>query len=312
MATPGDNFSTLVREVWQTQLQNTTFTNNWLFNQTLFETVQAPYSTTISHGYLYSVSTNATTYNYDDTMPDPDTSSQVRAYFNKDNYQSSVRTFNVYNTYLTNGGSEVEGGSLDADMKALEVGSANLRDLITTTALADIEAQIDSAGNYSDASLSRSTYNFASYEEATSTALTLAHMEDALEALENTSYGPGEMPMRREDLVWLVPRNQLTNVSRLVSGASNFPINYEPMGMKDPTRTVNLSLETVPIIGVPDMTTTSLLLVHKPTTKLFMGRPLELKPKTELADTNIWLLTATANLIATNPRACAKLSNKTA
>jgi hypothetical protein len=254
------------------------------------------------------VSTNAATYNYDDPAPDPDTSSQVRAYFNKDNYQGTARTFNVYNTYLTNGGSEVGGGSLAADQLAIELAASNLRDLISTTAIADIESQIDSAGNYSDGTLSRSTYNFTSYEESTSTALTLAHMEDALEAVEGVTYGPGGMPARREDYVWLVPRNQLT----MVSGASNFPINFTPEGIKDPTRTVNLSHETVPIIAVPDMTTTVLLLVHKPTTFLYEGRALEIKPKSELADTNIWLLTATYNLVATNPRACAKLSAKTA
>lgn len=169
MAMAGNTYSTLVREVWTPQLETTVFHNNWLFDGSVFPVVDAPGGTTISTGYEYAVTTNTGTFNHDDPMVEPFTSSHVRAYFNKDFFQESARVFKQYLDMMGNGGSQVV---LDAVQHSLEIATKNLLDIATTTMIADLEAQIDSSTAYSDASLSRTTYaTLKSYEETTSTAL---------------------------------------------------------------------------------------------------------------------------------------------
>jgi hypothetical protein len=271
-----------------------------------------PSGDTISTGYETSVTTNVGTYTYDEAMVDPYSTTQVKAYFNKDSYQESTRSFNMH---IENRQGTYETGTLDAERRTIEGGVKNLKDKVTTTAIADLEAQIDSSTAYSDASLSRTTYaTLKSYEEATSTALTLAHLEDALEALENRStYGLGVEDSSK--LMWMMPRNQLTNLSRLALGSSALTAT-DKMGMSgsiDAGRAFRtVAFEGVPIMVVPEMTTTVILLVYTPDIVVFENRKLKITEKDENADTNLNLLTAGYNIIAMNPNNHAKLSAKTA
>lgn len=316
MTMPGVTYSTLVREVWTPELQTTVFYNNWMFDGSRFPVVRAPAGSTISSGYEYAITSNVGTYNYDDPMVDPFTSSQVKAYFNKDHFQESARSFNVYRDYLAGGG---ETGDLSMERQAITTATKNLLDKVTTTMISDLESQIDSSDAYSDASLSRTTYaTLKSYEEATSTALTLAHIEDMIEALmTHTTYGQG---VRSEtDLLLMVPRNQLTNLSRLVTGTAynssffQFMTSTQDMGPADAGRVMRTkAFEGVEIVSVPDMTTTVLLCVHKPDVAIYETRPLTITPKTEAADTELALLTCAYNCICKRPGNSGKLSDKTA
>lgn len=317
MAMAGVTFSTLVREVWWPELMSTHFLNNWMFDQTVFETIPALGGSAINAGYEYAVSSNVGTYNYDDSMVEPYTSSQVKAYFNKDHFQEAARIFGVYKDYLSNGGSET--AALDYTRKTLETAVLNLRDKITTTMISDLEGQIDSSTAYSDASLSRTTYaSLKSYEEATSTALTMAHLEDLVEALmTHVTYGQGVRS--EQDLIWMVPRNQLTNLSRLVTGqaynASFFQMmtSTQDMGPADAGRAFRTkTFEGIDIVSVPDMTTTVLLCCHKPDVKIVETRPFTIKEKSETADTELYQLTAAYNIVAKRPGNHGKLSGKTA
>jgi hypothetical protein len=317
MAMSGETFSTLVREVWYPELKNTVWYNFWMFNQNYFQKLDSPGGSTLSAGYEYAVTTNVGTYNYDDAMVDPYNTGHVRAYFNKDPFQESARVFNVYLDYLKNGGSEV--GALDYARKTVEGGIRNLRDKATTTMILDLISQIDSSSAYSDASLSRTTYaTLKSYEEDTSTALTMAHLEDAVEALmTHTTYG--QTIQSESDLLWLFPRNQVTNLSRLVTGqaynASFFQMltSTQDMGPADAGRVMRTkAFEGIEIAVVPDMTTTVILLVHKPDVKVYETRPLTIVEKSEKADTQLWHLTGSWNAIAERPGNHAKLSGKTA
>jgi len=316
MTMAGNTYSTLLREVWTPELQTTVFQNHWMFNGGRFPVVKAPPGSTISSGYEYALTSNTGTYQYDDPMVDPFTSSQIKAYFNKDAFQESARTFNVYRDYLQGGG---EPGNFSMEQASIKTAANNLLDKVTTTMITDLEGQVDSSTAYSDASLSRTTYaTLKSYEETTSTALTLAHLEDMIEALmTHTTYGQN---VRSEtDLLLMVPRNQLTNLSRLVTGQAynasffQFMTSTQDMGPADAGRVMRTkAFEGVEIVSVPDMTTTVLLCVHKPDVAIYETRPLTITPKTEAADTELALLTCSYNCICKRPGNSGKLSDKTA
>jgi len=313
MAMAGNTFSTLLREVWTPELLTTVFQNSFMFDQSIFPVVQPPGGSTISTGYEYSISSNTGTYQFDDPMVEPFASSQVKAYFNKDHFQEAARVFNVYLDYNKNGGTEP--ATFDAVRHSLKTAAENLVDKMSTTMIADLEAQVDSASAYSDASLSRTTYaTLKSYEETTSTGLTLAHMEDLVEALmTHTTYG--QNVRSTSDLVWFMPRNQLTNLSRLVTGASNFQFNAASDGQSsiDGGRVQRVAtFEGIDIVSVPDMTTTVLLCLHKPDVKIYQTRGLTVVEKEEKADTMLWMLTAAYNAIVHRPGNSGKLSAKTA
>jgi hypothetical protein len=312
MALSGQTFSTIKREVWTPELQNAIWYNNFMFDQSLFEIVTPPPGDTIATGYEYSVSTNTGTYTYDQAMVDPYSTSQIKAYFNKDSYQESTRSFNMH---IENRQGVYETGVLDVERKNLEGGVKNLRDLATTTMISDLEGQIDSSTAYSDASLSRTTYaTLKSYEESTSTALTLAHLEDLIENLEaRATYGLGVEST--SDLVFLMPRNQLTNLARLALGTAALTATDKVgvAGAIDAGRVFRTKqFEGIDIVVVPEMTTTVILCCHKPDIKIFENRKLKITEKSEAADTNLNLITAGYNIVCMNPNNSAKLSAKTA
>jgi len=312
MAMAGNTFETLLREVWTRELFTTVFQNSFMFDQSIFPIVAPPGGSAISSGYEYSITSTTGEYNYDDPMNEPYVSSQVKAYFNKTHLQEAARVFGVYLDYNKNGGTEVE---LDAVRQSLKTGTENLLDKASTTMITAIEAQIDEAAAYSDASLSRTTYaTLKSYEEDTSAALSLAYLEDMFEALmTHTTYGQNVRDT--SDLVLLMPRNQLTNLSRLVTGASNFQFNADSQNLAkiDAGRVQRVAqFEGADIIIVPDMTTTTVLAVHKPDTKIYETRGLTIKEKQEKADTQLWHLTCAYDLVVHRPGNSGKLSDKTA
>ena len=72
------------------------------------------------------------------------------------------------------------------------------------------------------------------------------------------------------------------------------------------------SFNGVDIITVPDMTTTVLLLLHKPDCKIYKTRGLTITEKQEAADTQLWQLTCAYNAVVQNPKNSAALTAKTA
>jgi hypothetical protein len=87
----------------------------------------------------------------------------------------------------------------------------------------------------------------------------------------------------------------------------------QDMGPADAGRVMRTkAFEGIEIAVVPDMTTTVILLVHKPDVKVYETRPLTIVEKSEKADTQLWHLTGSWNAIAERPGNHAKLSGKTA
>ena len=312
MTIAGVTYDTLKREVWRPELQNAIFDNFWFFDQSVFKKVSPQDGDTIATGYETSVSTNAGTYDYDDAMVEAYTSTQVKAYFTKDSFQETARAFNQLLRKRGEGGYEVKG--LNARKRIIERAARNLKDRVMTTMLTDAESQVSSSSAYSDASLSRTTYaTLRSYQEDTTTDLTLGHLEDAIEALEtHTTYGLGVQSY--QDLVILAPRNQITNLARLALGTAALTLtNQIPDGPIDAGRVFRTKVfEGIDVIPVADMTTTTIMILHKPDVTVYMGSDLTITPKDEPADTELNLLTMDCNVVIENPNNHAILTSKTA
>lgn len=315
MATPGQTYDYLVRNVWAPSLYSIHFLNHWLFDESRFPFVQALGGDVISQTYEYAVSSNTGTFNYDDPMVEPFTTSMIRAYFNKQSFQEAARLFLTKLHYRSNGGYEIP---INDVQKTLNDGIANLRDKVTTTLLTTLESQIDAANTYSDAALVRATYGMASYEEDTSTALTLAHFEDAIEALmTHTTYG--KTIRSKSDLVILMPENQRTNLARLAtdspSGSTFFNMqasSQNPASIDAGRAFRTEAFDTIELMSVPEMTTTTILIAHKPDIVVHQTEPFMVEEKSELAHTRLWKITDGYNIEVKNPANHAKLSDKTA
>jgi hypothetical protein len=312
MAIAGDTFTTYLATRYIPTAVQTIFWNSWFMNQPYFEVVdygRTPKGPSINSIIDYSVSTNAEVYAQGAPMPTPDTLNSVRAYFNKDTFQGSAK---VYGDTIAQAAGDGTWVQMEPQTTAIDTSLKNLVDLMSTTVLTDLAAQVDSTTAYSDASLARATYSLASYEQAAGGALTLALMEDMLEGLQNTTYGMVD----NDDLVWLMARNQLTNLSRLTSfdgsGAAFQAMNTGQASVDAGRVQVTKFFEGIPILVVPDMTNTEVYLMKRSTTKFYIGDPIKTQPKDVAEYANSWLSTGGVNLVVQDPRRCGKLTGVTA
>lgn len=315
MATPGQTYDYLVRNVWQPELYTIHFRNYWLFDDSRFTFEPAPGGDVISQTYEYAVSSNVGTFQYDDPMVEPFTTSMIRAYYNKQSFQESARLFLTKMHYRSNGGYEIP---VDDVRKVLNDGTLNLRDKVTTTLLTSLESQIDGSNTYSDAALVRATYGMASYADTTSTTLAISQLEDAIEGLmTHTTYG--KTIRSKSDLMILLPENQRTNLSRLStdspSGSTffNMSSSTQDMGPIDAGRAFRTQFfDGIELMSVPEMTSTTIVILHKPDVVVWQTEPFMIEEKPELAHTRLWKLTDGYNIEIKNPANHAKLTNKTA
>ena len=316
MAITGDAFTVYLQNAYLPTAIQTVFWNTYFFSPkspfTVVPPAQCPGGPNINQIYDYSVTTNAEVYVRGAPGPDPDTLNSVRAYFTKDTFQASAK---VYRDAMAQAAGQ-NGTVLEIAMqqKAIDASLKNLMDKISATFLTDLAAQVDSSTALGDGSLSRTTYSLASYEADAGGALALADIEDAIEGLQNVTYGVPDVPTP-EMLVMLMARNQGTNLSRLTGGASNYVINIDAQSMAsaDAGRILRQkSYEGVDISYVPDMTNTEIYIVRKDAAKIFLHDPFKADPKDVFEYANAWLATAGANLVITNVRCAAKITGITA
>ena len=315
MAYQGEGYSDYLREVWLPMARLMVYRNGYFLGKdSPFEIVppnKCPSGEHINMGLDYAISSNAGLYTVGDAMVTPAQTSTVKAYFNKDPFQETVKTYKMLKHMHHTG---IGGTNLDksTDDKAMTTGIKNLIDTAMTQMLADIVAWISATTAFSDASLDRSTYtSLVSYEATGVNALALADLEDALEALEDVTYGP----VARESLAWLMPRNQLTNLSRLTSGVSNLGLNAssDGVGKIDGDRTGRTkTFGDVPIFVVPDMSTTTILLVNRSAIKVYNWAPLEIEPKSLEELAQAWALSIGVCIGVEDPRQQGKLAGITA
>ena len=302
----------LMREVWQPTAVANILRKSSLMSSGVFSMrgeTDAEGGSTLSWAIEYGQTDNSGTHAKGDVFPVAGDVDSVRAYQNKDQFSSTAKVDKIQKQRMqvNRGGQQIN--LPDLMTKAIADEAAKLGQTVDAQLIADLEAMIDSAGNFSDAALDRSTYSLASYEATTVGALALADLEDAVEALEGPSYGPNVGS--RDELVWLMPRNQFTNLSRLAMGSQYFEFgaSQESAGPADAGRTRKLaSFEGIDIVVVNGMTTTNILLCHKPSIEIVEHLSLDLQPLPQYEYAEAMGLIWGANTLVLSPRDCAKLS----
>ena len=314
MAISGNLYTNYLATTYVPKVTSEIFWNQWWTKQPFFEVVQpgdarnCPGGSTINVLLDYSVSTNAEAYVQGAPMPTAHTLSDIRAYFTKDYYQEGGKVYGDTMSQLGGGGGNVP---VDPQQKAIQTSILNAIELASTTMLTDLAAQVDSSTAYSDASLNRTTYSLASSETTTVGTLARSDLIDAIERAQNTSYG--YVPL--DDLCFLVPPNQHTNIANLSAGAqyAEFVVDAQNMGPMDAGVKFRCqTFETVPILQVPDMTTTEIYLLRRSTTKFHLHEGIKTVPKDVSEWALYWLTTLGVNLVVADPVRSQKLTGVTA
>ena len=156
-----------------------------------------------------------------DPGPSSDTLERIGAYQNKDYFQNAALVYDILISQVETNkdGNKVPGVTYMGS--ALENAAKNMASDIAEAMAADLLAMIDSAGNFSDAALLRSTYNLASYEGTSVGTLALSDMDTAIDTLKTKEYGRA----KRQDLQWMMSGVNHTRVANLSSGLSNYQLN---------------------------------------------------------------------------------------
>jgi hypothetical protein len=312
MTLSGETYTSYLRTNVLPEALEAIYFNNFIFGpDSPFEVVpqaSCPGGTRIGELIDTSVSTNVAAYTVGDPGPTPDTTTTVEAYWNKDSWQGTAKTYDIYRDYQANGGAYSALG--DQDQKAINQVAKSLRDLACTSVIAGWITDIDSTSAFSDASLNRTTYpSLASGEAGTIGTLAKADLDTAIESLENGTYAK----VKRSDMVWLMPYNQLWNLADVTAGTTNFQWYLNPSEAKiDTEATAKMAAYgTIPIICVPDMTNTNMLLVDRTAIKVYDWKPLTIKPKDIFALEQAWILSLGVNSTVLAPWRCYKLDGIT-
>ncbi len=255
----------------------------------------------------YSTTSNAGTFQAVTTaFPSSDDMDSIGAYQTKDYHQDMVQTWDILNHQINGGanGSLVEGYSYEGT--AAHNSAMNLASQIADVYVADLKALIDSAGNFSDAALLRSTYGLASSEQATVGASALADYDAAIADLKSATYGRAQ----NSDLFWLMDS---VNVARLAAltptplGSSadlSSPIDAEKAHRVQTYGGIPIFIEDS--IGSADV-----FLLRKGTIGIYEHMPLNFVPVAKTEHSTKEVLLSGSNLIVTNPTFNAKLSGIT-
>lgn len=313
MTLSGETYTSYLRTNVLPVAQEAIYYNNFLFGpQSPFEVVgptACPGGDSVDILVDTSVSSNVAVYTVGDPMPTPDTTTTVQAYFAKDMFQGTAKTYDIYRAFQANGGAYPALG--DQDTKAITTVAKSLRDLACTTMLGDMITWIDSTSAFSDASLNRTTYpSLASYESGSVGTLAKADLDGMIENLENGTY----QKVPRSDMVWLMPVNQIWNAADVLAGVSGtipWALSAQADRMDVEATAKMATYGGIPIVPVPDLTNTNILLVDRNTVKIYNWMALEITPKDVAAAEQSWLLKFGASVAILNPARCGKLDGIT-
>ena len=307
----------LDKQSYLAEVQSVIYQDNWLFEEakSVFKfngPEQCPAGSDIPFFIDYATTSNAGTYTYDQPMVESGDKSTVKAWFEKTAYQDACRVYNMQQAQQAGYGGALE-VNRDKVQDALNNTAKNLRDLMTTTAITALIAQIDSAGNFSDAALSRATYNLDSAETAVGGALTL----DAIDVMLTELQSPAHMSVSKKDMILLMNGSVHADLAKLAPGASTSSVliaNADGAGNIDMGLAPRIqTYSSIPIMVVPDMPDTDLLCVDKNAIEIFNWRDTAIVDKSAgvMADQNLWGLFAGVDIVCKNPKRCGKLSGLT-
>lgn len=157
--------------------------------------------------------------------------------------------------------------------------------------------------------VSRVTYDaWESACTAVSGSLTLEAMDDLVE--EVTS---GDRNAPQGELEWWTAAGQVTNYRRLagITGNAHTPEMVTPGGKLDLGYT-GYAHNGIPIKAIPDFSTTTWVLVHRPSVRIQEVRPLQVRIKDYAGDGDRMILSWRGALRVNKPHWCGKLTSVTA
>jgi hypothetical protein len=300
--TTSTTWTNLIQEVLLPRVQSVFFQNDSLFK------IWAPQphliGDSIDWPIHYGPSTDyAGTYSEGDPAPNPNIDVILKGSVSKQPFQVSASISKVALDYM--GGNKL--GLSDPVLFDIENKVKALLNSVNVTLLASLEAAVDSTGTYGGNAIA--TYSaLASYESAVSGVHSISMMEDMYEALLDNDRGCDP-----SQLICLMPQNQITNHTRLVSGASNYPLNHQSGSPTDGGRQIpGAKFNGVPIYGIPDMTDTVVLMGEKDKVAIFEARPVTIEEKSVTADEVFFLITCNYQIALLNQAKWAKLTGVTA
>lgn len=247
---------------------------------------------------------------HSDAAPDPDDLSRVEAYQTKDYFQNASLVYDILiNQIETNyNGSKVqsEGMLMDAIKNSAKLMAADM----ASAAVADLIAMIDSAGNFSDAALLRSTYNLASSEQPTVGTLALSDIDASVDDLRTKEYGSA----KRDDLMILCDSTNERRIANLSTSVQFQELNASA----DSTSNIDgggahrvKTYDGIEIVAEDAMPSTDILILRKGTVHFYDHWMPAIKDLNVQAWQEKRLLGMGSNAVVTNPRWNAKLSGIT-
>jgi hypothetical protein len=234
-----------------------------------------------------------------DAGPTPDTLSVIEAYKTKDFFQAASILYNIL--YAQQQG---DPKAIDTGDRVLQAAIKNLVADVAEAMASDIVADIDSAGNFSDAALDRATYNLASKEvDVLAGALTLSHLDQVIDALMTKEYGRAQT----SELAIICNGVNHRRIAALSTGTQYSSVDSSA-NMDAGVRYRTASYEGIGIYIEDSLPDTDIIIPKVGAIKI--ATHWEPIPK----DINVdgWqektLLGMGKNLIVTNPRHCGKVS----
>jgi hypothetical protein len=280
---------------------STFFSNNTLTS--LFPPEPAPPGDSIDWAVNYGPSTNyATTYGEDDAAPQPNVEVVLNPEVAKQPFAVTAKISNVALDYLRDNRAGLDMLTWDIKQKTRQ-----LLDLVNTTLLSTFETTaIDATATYGG--VVRATYTaWGSYESAVNTTHALSQLEDMYEALLDN-----DRAVNVGDLICLMPFNQITNYSRVSGNLTTHPTVVLPGQPVDAGLASRLMFNGVPIIGVPDMTDTVVMMGEKSQVHIYETRPVTVTPQGVRGDYQEFLITCNYQIAVMNPAKWGKVTGVTA
>jgi hypothetical protein len=320
---PGFDSTALAINAIMKRVESLVTRDNVLFNvfPSLFEVVNQRSGTKHTWGIRYNYTSNATAMSsFVDAAPLPDTTAEVQAEVNKTPYQATILTYDVLKAMMDGEGRAIDEGAIGLAVGNLEEvteAAEGLRNVVNSTAIASLEAQIDSSGNVYSNNLSRATYGLASKEvDASGATLSLDMLDECVEYVSTTAGGNAS----RDDLVWLAGPKQVRALGKISSAtvgvditSSNLPLISSAQDLRpiDAGRTFRTTqYDNIPIIPVNSMANSNVLLCRKSTIKLipWAGLTVESKEQAILALQKALIIWLGYDLICKNPAKNCKIS----
>jgi hypothetical protein len=197
---------------------------------------------------------------------------------------------------------------INAVDEEFSLGMEDLVDLMTTTSMSGtngIETIVDSTTTYAGQARGSAAW-WESSETAVGGALAHTNLEDLLETCEDNDKGALFAPG-----MWLMPRNQYTNVYRLSGG-----VGVQNTGDSD--KAPGLPRQTfagIPMVWLPDFTNTVIMLLEMtPRAKWrhIVHRPWDVKEMGPTSDADVYQLSNARLLVCEAPKYHGKLTGVTA